>query len=205
MVGGFAAVLILASVIYSLVSGNIPDVSGAVLNEPVNAVELAVYLCGGMCFWSGLMRVAEKSGVTEFVASLLKKPLKALFSGIDDTGRAFRCICMNVSANLLGLGNAATPLGIEAMKALSEESEGELPSDNMVIFTVLNTASLTLIPTTAASMRLKYGSERPFDIMPAVILTTAASLTVSLIAAKAGCALGRHRKKLARKRGESLG
>lgn len=205
MVGKFAGILILVSVIYSLVSGNISDVSAAVLNEPVNAVELAVYLCGGMCFWSGLMRVAEKSGVTEIIAGLLKKPLKALFSDIDTEGRAFRCICMNVSANLLGLGNAATPLGIEAMKALSEESDGALPSDNMVIFTVLNTASLTLIPTTAASLRLKYGAERPFDIMPAVIFTTAASLTVSLIAAKAGCALGKLGRKHERKRGESLG
>lgn len=206
MVGGFAAVLILASVIYSLSSGNISDVSGAILNEPVNAVELAVYLCGGMCFWSGLMRVAEKSGVTDFIASLLKKPLSRLFGGLDTNGRAFGYICMNVSANLLGLGNAATPTGIEAMKALAEEADGGLPSDNIVVFTVLNTASLTLIPTTAASLRLKYGAESPFDIMPAVIFTSAASLTVSLIAAKAGCALCRRKMGThIRKRGKSLG
>ena len=105
-------------------------------------------------------------------------------------------ICMNITANMLGLGNAATPLGIEAMKALAEEENcGDTAGDNMIIFAVLNTASITLIPTTAASLRLKYGAAEPLDILPAVIFTSAVSLAVSLTAAKLGCLIGRKNKR----------
>lgn len=196
MTGKFICILTLLSVIYGIITHNQSALTEAVLNEPVNAVELAVYLCGGMCFWSGLMRVAEKAGITSAVSSALKKPLSLLFHGINTEGRAFSAICMNITANMLGLGNAATPLGIEAMKALAEEENcGDTAGDNMIIFAVLNTASITLIPTTAASLRLKYGAAEPLDILPAVILTSAVSLTVSLTAAKLGCLIGRKNKR----------
>lgn len=195
MAGIFAAAAIIISVIFSISCGrNIDEVSAALLNEPVNAVELVIYLCGGMCFWSGLMRVAEKAGIVKYISALLKKPLKLLFKGIDTEGRAFHYICMNISANILGLGNAATPLGVEAVRELAKAApEGEA-SDDIITFTVINTASLTLIPSTAASLRLKYGSAQPFDIMPAVLFTSALSLTIALAAAKAGNRINRRRK-----------
>lgn len=196
MTGKFICILTLLSVIYGIITHNQSALTEAVLNEPVNAVELAVYLCGGMCFWSGLMRVAEKAGITAAVSAALKKPLSLLFRGINTEGRAFSAICMNITANMLGLGNAATPLGIEAMKALAEEENcGDTAGDNMIIFSVLNTASITLIPTTAASLRLKYGAAEPLDILPSVIFTSAVSLTVSLTAAKLGCLIGRKNKR----------
>ena len=130
------------------------------------------------------MRVAEKSGVTDVLARLFRPLLKHIFKGLDTSGKAFHAICMNITANLLGLGNAATPLGLEAMKRLEEEEgENEITSRNMVLFVVLNTASITLIPTTAASLRLKHGSEAPMEILPCVLITSACALLVGLVTA----------------------
>lgn len=176
--------LIIISVAAGLATGNVRELTEAVLNEPVNAVELCIYLCGGMCFWGGLMRVAEKSGLTEGLAKLFALILGGLFKDLDKQGRAFKAICMNITANLLGLGNAATPFGIEAMKALAEEEgAGDTATPSMIIFTVINTASLTLIPSTALSLRMKYGSADPLEIIPAVWITSAAALAVSVTAA----------------------
>lgn len=175
------SLLIIISIIAGAATGNLRELTEAVLNEPVNAVELCIYLCGGMCFWGGLMRVAEKSGLTEGLAKLFALILGGLFKDIDKQGRAFKAICMNITANLLGLGNAATPFGIEAMKALAEEEgAGDTATPSMVIFTVINTASLTLIPSTALSLRMKYGSADPIEIVPAVWITSAAALVVSV-------------------------
>lgn len=137
-----------------------------------------------MCFWGGLMRIAERSGLTDVLAKGFSFILGGLFRDIDKNGRAFHAICMNITANLLGLGNAATPFGIEAMKALAEEEKaGDTATPSMVIFTVLNTASITLIPSTALSIRMKYGSAEPLEIIPAVWITSAAALAFSLTAA----------------------
>lgn len=178
-------ILILFSVISAVITGNTEKFTEAVLNEPVNAVELCIYLCGGMCFWGGLMRVADKSGVTERIASVLSLLIGWLFKGLDKKGKAFRAICMNLTANLMGLGNAATPVGIEAMKAIAEEenAQGEA-TPSMVTFTVMNTASLTLIPSTAISLRMKYGSADPMEIIPGVWAVSAAALAAALIIAR---------------------
>lgn len=178
------SLLIILSIAAALVSENLKELTEAVLNEPVNAVELCIYLCGGMCFWGGLMRVAERSGLTEGLAKLFAVILGGLFRDLDKQGRAFKAICMNITANLLGLGNAATPFGIEAMKALAEEEgASDTATPSMIIFTVINTASLTLIPSTALSLRMKYGSSDPLEIVPAVWITSAAALGVSVTAA----------------------
>ena len=178
------ALLIIGSFIASVITGSTRELTEAVLSEPVNAVELCIYLCGGMCFWGGLMRVAEKSGLTEKLAAVFAVLIGGLFKGIDKQGRAFKAICMNITANLLGLGNAATPFGIEAMKALAEEEKaGDTATPSMIIFTVINAASLTLIPSTALSLRMKYGSADPLEIVPAVWITSAAALLVSVTAA----------------------
>ena len=111
--------------------------------------------------------------------------LKFVFKGIDTKGKAFSAICMNITANLLGLGNAATPFGIEAMKELEKEDNcKETASINMIIFAVINTASFTIIPTTVAALRLKNGSENPLEILPAVIITSAITLIVSITFAR---------------------
>lgn len=178
--------MILISIAAAALTGNGGSLTEAVLNSPVEAVELCIYLCGGMCFWGGLMRIAERSGLTDIIAGVFAKILGRLFGDLDKNGRAFKAICMNITANLLGLGNAATPLGIEAMQAMKEEEgAAEEATPSMIMFTVLNTASLTLIPSTAMSLRIKYGSDDPAGIMPAIWLTSAAALAAAIIAAKA--------------------
>lgn len=179
----FGAMLVISAML-GTVSGNIAQVSSAALDSCVEAVELCIYLAGGMCMWGGVMRVAERAGLTGLLSRLFRPLLKHIFKGLDTRGKAFHAICMNITANLLGLGNAATPLGLEAMKRLEEEEgEREITSRNMVLFVVLNTASITLVPTTAASLRLKHGSEAPMEILPCVLITSACALLVGLLTA----------------------
>ncbi len=176
--------MVIASVVYGIASGNTANVSNAILEEGVNAVELSFYMMGGMCVWGGVMSVAEKSGITDFICKIFSPLAKIIFKGINPNGKAFKAMCMNITANLLGLGNAATPFGIEAMKELEkEEKTSDTASANMILFTVLNTASITLIPSTVASLRLRHGSQSPFDILPAVLINSVISVTFSLISA----------------------
>lgn len=176
----FGAMVIIA-VVTAFFTNKMSLVSNSILNEGVNAVELSLYLLGGMCVWGGVMRVAEKARLTDKLCLIFKPAARLLFKGLSTESRAFRAICMNITANLLGLGNAATPLGIEAMKEL--EAQNDCPgtaSDNMIVFTVLNTASITLIPTTVASLRHKHGSMEPLDVLGGILISTAISLAVSL-------------------------
>lgn len=178
------AAMILISVVCGIISGNSAEVTDAAINSCVDAVELFLYLIGGMCMWGGLMRIAEKSHLTDKLAAAFRPFAKLIFKDLDLNGKAFHAICLNVTANMLGLGNAATPLGIEAMKALeTEEKANGTATRNMIVFSVLNTASITLIPTTAVSLRSKHGSAAPMEIFPCVIITSAAALAAGLISA----------------------
>ena len=186
MIKWIFAAMLAASVIFGAATGNIGPVCDAALNSSVEAVELFLYLLGGMCMWGGLMRVAEKAKLTDMLSKLFGPLLKPIFKGLDLNGRAFHAICMNITANLLGLGNAATPLGLEAMRRLEEEERpGDTTSRNMIMFVVLNTASITLIPTTAASLRIRHGSAEPMEILPCVLITSACALAAGLISAAA--------------------
>ena len=191
--------MLIISVIFGAATGNIGQVCDAALNSSVEAVELFLYLLGGMCMWGGLMRIAEKAKLTDMLSSLFKPALKHIFKGLDLNGKAFHAICMNITANLLGLGNAATPLGLEAMRRLEEEEHpGDTTSRNMIMFVVLNTASITLIPTTAASLRIRHGSAEPMEILPCVLVTSACALAAGLISAAALDGISLERKKIKR-------
>lgn len=180
------SIMLIASVIFGASTGQIKQVSEAALNSCVEAVNLFLYLLGGMCMWGGLMRIAEKAQITDALSRLFRPILKHIFKGLDLDGKAFHAVCMNITANLLGLGNAATPLGLEAMRRLEQEEQpGEVTSRNMIMFVILNTASITLIPTTAASLRLKHGSSAPMEILPCVLVTSACALAAGLISAEA--------------------
>ena len=184
MIKWIFALMLIISAVFGAFTGNMSQVGAAALNSCVDAVDLFLYLLGGMCMWGGLMRVAEKTKLTDMLSKLFRPVLKLLFKGLDMNGRAFHAICMNITANLLGLGNAATPLGLEAMRRLEqEEKPGDTTSRNMIVFVILNTASITLIPTTAASMRLKHGSAAPMEIFPCVLITSACALAAGLVSA----------------------
>ena len=187
--GAFMKVILVAipviSFIFAAVNGRMGEMSESILAKSGEAVELVISICGVMCFWCGMMKVAEKSGLLEKLSKLLAKPLGWLFRGIKCGGRAAGLVAMNIAANVLGLGNASTPLGIAAMKAIAEEEGTDgIASDNMIMLAVLNTASLQIIPATAAALRAANGAEKPMDILPCVWIVTAYSLFIAVFTAK---------------------
>lgn len=177
--------MILLAVLFGGITGRMNEVSNAAISSCSDAVQLTVTLLGSMCLWSGLMRVADKAGLTEKLSRLFAPVIGLLFEGMEHTSEAAKAITLNISANLLGLGNAATPLGIAAMKAMEKQNPNKgVASNNMAMFVVLNTASLQLIPTTTAILRQAAGSPRPLEIMPAVWVASAVSVSSGVIMAK---------------------
>lgn len=189
-------VIPVASFIFAMVNGTMGEVSAAILEKAGEAVELAISICGVMCFWCGLMKVAQKAGLTEKLAIILSPIAGLLFSGIKKGGKAMGLITMNIAANILGLGNATTPLGIAAMKAIAEESPNgilDTASDDMIMLAVLNTASLQILPATAAALRSANGVEKPLDILPCVWIVSAYSVIAAVVSAKLMGRLSRKR------------
>lgn len=177
------------SLIFAAFGGRVGELSSAMLAKSGEAVELVISLCGIICFWSGIMRVAERAGLVEKLARLLSPIVGFLFKGVKRGGKAAGLITMNLAANILGLGNASTPLGIAAMKAIADESGDfdDEATDDMIMLAVLNTASLQLIPTTAAALRAANGAEKPFDILPCVWIVSAYSAVLVVAAVKLMC------------------
>lgn len=131
------------------------------------------------------MEIMRACGAASFAARLFSPVLKLLFPGIDSRSKAFESISLNVGANFLGLGNAATPFGLAAMKEIKRlDGCTDSPSDNMIIFVVLNTASIQLLPTMIGTLRAEYGSQSPFDIMPCIWAASGIALFAGLTAAK---------------------
>lgn len=176
--------MIVFSVVTSFFTSNGESLSGAIISGASDAVNLCIRLGGTMCLWGGLTEIAEESGLTAAVCRLLSPILKFVFPKMDMKSETAKSISMNVTANMLGLGNAATPLGLEAMRRLQAENpDKEKASKDMIKFVVMNSAAFHLIPTTVASLRQDYGCKTPFDIMPASWISSAAALTVGLTAA----------------------
>ncbi len=173
------------ALVFGILDGNTAEMSSAILESAGEAVTLAISLCGIMCFWCGLMKVAEAAGIVAAAARLLSPVLGLLFRGLKKGGRAMQLISMNITANILGLGNASTPLGISAMQAIAEE-EGSTAtaSDNMIMLTVLNTASLQIVPATAAALRAEAGAAKPMDILPCVWIVSLYCAAVAIAAVK---------------------
>lgn len=177
--------LIALSVVFGIATGRMDAVSNAAIGSCGEAVKLMITLTGSMCLWSGLMKVADRARLTEKISGLFSPLIKLLFNGMDYKSESAKAITLNISANLLGLGNAATPLGIAAMRAMDKENrQSKTASDNMIIFVVLNTASMQLIPTTTAILRQAAGSHRPLDIMPAVWVSSFVSVASGVIMCK---------------------
>lgn len=178
--------LILLSILFAVCTGNILQVGNAVFTSVTEAVTLTIKMLGMFCFWSGMMQIAKASGLTDKISKLLSPVLNRIFPSIQNDVGTRNAVSMNITANLLGLGNAATPLGIAAMRRLQAQSEHKsVASNDMVLFVVLNTACIRLIPTTAAMLRHEAGAAAPMDILPATVLTSLLSCTIGLIAARA--------------------
>lgn len=178
------AALILISVFCAMVTGRMPQLSAAVLSGAAGAVELVIAMAGMMCAWTGLMKIADAGGITGLLSRLLNPLMRLLFPSLKKGSPAVRAICMNITANLLGLGNAATPMGIAAMKELAKLNPSQTADNAMVMFVVINASSIQLIPTFMGTLRAKYGSPAPFDILPAVWLASVVALLAGIAAAK---------------------
>ncbi len=165
----------------ALATGNMGNLSSAVIDGGTNAIALAIKLTGIICLWNGFVNIAEKSGLTQKICKLLSPILKLLFPTLKDE-EAKETIALNMTANLLGLDNAATPLGLKAMSRLQKLNHNPLTaSDNMVRFVVINTASLHLVSTTIALLRGEYGSASPTEILLPALITSACSITAGIL------------------------
>ncbi|MDR3310551.1 MAG: spore maturation protein A [Oscillospiraceae bacterium] len=176
--------IVLFSTAYSLFAGTSAEVGRAALEGGTAAVKLITDIAGPIVLWCGVMEVMRRGGAAEAIARLLRPLLTRLFPSAKRNNAALESLSANVSANMLGLGNAATPLGIRAAEELSRDAVDGGATDGMCLLVVLNTASVQLIPTTVAAVRAGAGASQPFDILPAVWLTSLFSVTVGVTAAK---------------------
>lgn len=174
--------MVTLSLIFGVLTGRLDAVAGAALEGARSAVELSLSMAGVLCLWSGVMEIMNACGLSAGLARLFRPVLRRLLPNACRDRETLAAVSANVSANLLGLGNAATPLGIRAARRMARGCGG-VASDELCLLVVLNTASIQLIPATIASVRAAAGCETPFDILPAVWMASALSVTAGLLAA----------------------
>lgn len=175
--------MVTLSLVFGLLSGSLDAVAGAALEGARSAVELSLAMAGVLCLWSGVMEIMNACGLSAGLARLFRPLLRRLLPRASKDPETLAAVSANVSANLLGLGNAATPLGIRAARKMAKGCGG-VASDELCLLVVLNTASIQLIPATIASVRAAAGCAAPFDILPAVWLASVLSVAAGLTAAR---------------------
>ena len=170
--------MLIFSCVWGLLEGRLEAVSAAALEGVQSALDLCLGLCAGICLWSGLLRLLERGGVTELLGRLLRPLLRRLYPRGSGDPETMNALTENLTANLLGLGNAATPAGIRAARGL-KTGEGSGPELSRLL--VMNSASVQLVPATVCAIRASAGSAEPFAILPAVWITSCFSLAVGLL------------------------
>jgi spore maturation protein A len=184
-VGPLWTALLAISVAVAAAKGRMPALTAAALESAGKAVTLAVGLVGAMALWLGLMKVAEEAGLVALLARALRPVLSRLFPAIPRDHPALGAIVMNVAANVLGLGNAATPFGIKAMQALDELNPHKgTATDAQAMLCALNTASVQLVPASVIALRVAAGSRAPAEIIGATIVASACGLVAAVVAAR---------------------
>ena len=184
--------MVALSLIFGLATGRLDAVAAAALEGAGSAVELSIAMAGTLCLWSGVMEILNVCGLSAGLARAFRPLLRRLLPRASRDPETLAAVSANVSANLLGLGNAATPLGIQAARRMAQGCGG-VASDELCLLVVLNTASIQLLPATIASLRAAAGCKTPFDILPAVWLSSAASVAAGLAAARLLSRRGRRR------------
>ena len=177
--------LIIFSYIYAIFSGNIEQINNAVFEYTESAINLIITLLGTMCLWNGLMEIASNTNLINHLTKLFSPLINFLFPNSKNDKKINKQISMNIIANFLGLGNAATPLGIKAMKSMQEKNPNkDRLTDDMATFIILNTASIQIIPTTVIAIRLSLGSTNPTKIIFAVWISTICAAIVGIAVTK---------------------
>lgn len=178
-------IFIVVSIVYAFFSGNIQNVSNGIFDSAASAVELTLTFFGTICLWNGVMQIAKQTTLMEKLTKTLKPLMRFLFPELKNHKQAQEEISINIVANLLGLGNAATPLGLKAMKTLQKENpKKDTLSNSMTMFIVLNTASLQIIPTNVIAIRSSLGSHSPSGIILQVWVATIIAAVVGITATK---------------------
>ena len=183
LLGIIWVIFVVISVLFASYSGNCAAVGNAALEGAQAALEFCLSIGGIICLWCAVLELMKQSGIIGFFVNLLKPLLGRLFPDAAKDSDILEPLSMNVAANLLGLGNAATPMGIKAAKGMARRSGGEASAE-LCRLVVLNTASIQLLPTTIAAIRAANGASAPFDILPEVWISSALSVIVGLAAAK---------------------
>lgn len=186
--------LIVLSCITACVTGRTAELSAAVTDGAGQAITLCLSISGLMGLWSGVLELMQQSGISEKITLCLRPILSPLFRRASQDKQAIERIAANVTANLLGLSNAATPIGLQAADRLYSLYHREGAPDEVLRFVILNTTSIQLIPTTVAAVRASLGAQQPFDIMPAVWGASICSVAVGLTAANVFAWAGRRRE-----------
>ncbi len=183
---------IIISIIYAIIVGNIDKVNEAVFSSCENAVKLSITMLGTMCLWSGIMEIAVNTNFIRKLSKYFTPFMKILFPKMKKNDKEYLQISMNIVTNMLGLGNAATPLGLEAMKSLQEKNpEKDTLSNDMAILIILNTASIQIIPTTVIAIRNSLGTTNPTGFLLPVWISTIAALFAGILSAKLFIKLGK--------------
>lgn len=176
---------IIISFIYAIFTGKIADVSNGIFESAESAVSLTITFFGTICLWNGIMQIAKKTSLMKKLTKLFSPLISFLFPELRKNSKAYEEISLNMVANLLGLGNASTPLGLKAMETLQKENDKkDTLSNSMAMFIVLNTASLQLIPTNVIAIRSSLGSSAPSSIIIPVWIATLVAAIVAIISTK---------------------
>lgn len=178
-------VFIILSFSYAIFSGNLEQLNNSIFESTANAVNLCISLLGTICLWNGIMQVASKTTILQKLTRFLKPVIRFLFPEIQGNSIVYQEIAMNMVANILGLGNAATPLGLKAMKSMQKENpQKDTLTNSMATFIILNTASIQIIPTTVIAIRSSLGSENPTSIVFPVWIATVCAAVAGITATK---------------------
>ena len=172
---------IIISFIYAVFKFNMNELNNAIFESCKQTVEMILSFIGVMCMWNGVMEIIKETTLINKITKCLSPLMKFLFPDIKRENKAYKEISMNIVANLLGLGNAATPFGLKAMKELQRLNNTTTASRSMITFLVINTSSVTIIPTTVISIRILNNSINPTSIVPLTIITTFISTFLALV------------------------
>ena len=182
MINYIFGIFIVLGIVYSFISGNINVVNDSLITSGDDAISMIVKMIPLLCLWLGVMKIAEESGLIKKISSLLSKIIHPLFPELKNNSNSISYIATSIAMNMLGLGNGATPFSLKAMKSMQEENPNkEVASRSMITFLVINTASVTIIPTTVISVRALNNSSNPTEIVTACIITTFLSCFLGLV------------------------
>lgn len=176
---------ILIAIIFGFFNGSYEDVNNSIFSSITSTLELVITLFGSMCFWSGIMNIVKNTDLINKIKTILNPLIHFLFPDLKKESESYKNISINMASNLIGLGNAATPVGLKAMEELQKENTNKSKlSNNMMLFMLVNTASIQLIPTTIISIRMGLGSENPSGIIVGVWFASIISFLFIVIVSK---------------------